>query len=67
MEARLSSFPTTDTYTVQGAKSGRHFGALGAGWTVVVNEISSLVLDYDVQLGHRLVEHTLSLSCLLRW
>jgi len=69
VNAYFADFPELQTgaFTVEGAEAGRHMGAIGVGWTVVLNPISSLYFNYDANLARDLFAQSFTVGCLVRW
>jgi autotransporter-associated beta strand protein len=69
VNADFADFPELQTgaFEVEGAESGRHMGTIGAGWTVVLNPISSLYFNYDANLASDLFAQSFTIGCLVRW
>ncbi len=69
VNAYFADFPDLQTgaFTVEGAEAGRHMGAIGAGWTVVLNPISSFYFNYDANLASDLFAQSFTVGCLVRW
>lgn len=54
-------------FVVKGAEVGRDVAVVGAGWTVVGEANTSLILGYDATLNSDFVAHAVSLGVLIYW